>query len=136
MQLLKTTALATMLAATLATAATAGAQMPGNTKQAQVTAVSRAVAVNKVHPQYPPRAKAVRLDGTVRLLASVSRQGVVRNVRVVEGHPLLAGAAVDALRQWRFRPATVDGLATESSVTVDFAFSHSRNALESSGRGF
>jgi TonB family protein len=70
--------------------------------------------VSRVAPEYPRLARAVNLRGIVKVEALVSSGGTVKNVNVKGGHPLLAQAAVDAVRQWKWEPA-----AHESTESVE-----------------
>jgi protein TonB len=55
--------------------------------------------IYRVQPVYPPLARAARIQGTVRLRAIISRAGTIENLQVMSGHPMLVGAAIDAVRQ-------------------------------------
>jgi len=72
---------------------------------------------SKVQPVYPELARKMNLTGTVKVEVVVSPNGSVKEAKVVGGHPVLANAALDAVRKWRFEPA-----AAESSGVVDFKF--------------
>jgi len=72
---------------------------------------------SKVQPEYPALARKMNLAGVVKVRVVVSPNGAVTQAKVVGGHPLLASAAIDAVRKWRFEPA-----ATESTGIVDFKF--------------
>src|ERR1700740_328937 len=61
--------------------------------------------VTRVAPQYPSLARSMNIKGTVRAVALVSPNGTVKSVEVKGGHPVLAEAAQNALRQWKFEPA-------------------------------
>jgi TonB family protein len=74
-------------------------------------------AKNKVQPGYPELARKMNLVGTVKIEVVVAANGTVKDARVVGGHPVLAGAALDAAKKWRFEPAS-----TESSGVIDFKF--------------
>lgn len=78
--------------------------------------------VHNVRPIYPHIAIASRIEGTVVLHALISREGNVESLQVISGHPLLAGAALDAVRQWRYRPYVLNGqpVEVETQVTVNF----------------
>ena len=60
--------------------------------------------VHKVQPTYPALARSARIQGVVMLQAVISKQGTIENLRILTGHPMLAPAAIDAVRQWRYRP--------------------------------
>ena len=74
-------------------------------------------AKSKVHPAYPELARKMNITGTVKVEVVVSPNGQVKDARVVGGHPVLASAALDAAKRWRFEPASV-----ESTGVIDFKF--------------
>ncbi|MGH9804001.1 MAG: energy transducer TonB [Candidatus Acidiferrales bacterium] len=74
--------------------------------------------VHKVEPQQPPIAQAANLDGAVHLDVVVGKDGRVQSVRVVSGHPLLVQAAVEAVRQWRYEPAQLNGEPVEQELRM------------------
>ena len=78
--------------------------------------------MRKVEPRYPPLAIVARIQGTVVLEAVISKAGTIENLRLVSGHPMLAGAAIDAVSQWRYRPYLLngDGIEVETEITVNF----------------
>ena len=86
-------------------------------------AVTQASLINKVNPSYPPLARQTRISGTVRLHAIISKNGTVQQLEVISGHPLLVQAALDAVRQWRYRPTTLNGEPVEVDTTIDVIFS-------------
>ncbi|HKO04280.1 MAG TPA: TonB family protein [Candidatus Acidoferrales bacterium] len=65
--------------------------------------------VRRVDPMYPPKAREAGLEGAVLLRVAVSRDGSIEEVTALSGDPLLAAAAVDAVRQWRYRPTLLNG---------------------------
>jgi TonB family protein len=81
-----------------------------------------AILQHKVAPVYPRNAAAAGLSGTVVLQITVGETGKVRGLKVMEGNPMLARAAMDAVRQWRYRPSTLNGKPAEAQtqVTVNF----------------
>lgn len=78
--------------------------------------------LHKVDPVYPPIARAARVSGTVTLEVVVGKDGNVQDLKVIRGHPLLVQAAVDAVRQWRYKPVLLNGepVEVESVVAVNF----------------
>ncbi|HEY4710902.1 MAG TPA: energy transducer TonB [Candidatus Acidoferrales bacterium] len=74
----------------------------------------------KVEPQYPATAKQMNISGRVKLEATISADGRVVSTRVVGGSPFLVNAALDALKQWRFEPAS-----RESTEIFEFDFNRS-----------
>src|ERR1700739_1220122 len=85
--------------------------------------VQAARIVNRVQPVYPPLARQTRISGTVRLHAIISKDGTIQQLEVMSGHPLLQQAALDAVRQWRYRPTTLNGEPVEVDTTIDVIFS-------------
>jgi TonB family protein len=71
----------------------------------------------RVQPEYPDLARKMELSGVVKIEVTVSPNGTVKGARVVGGHPVLASAALDAARKWRFEPAP-----SESSGVIEFKF--------------
>ena len=96
---------------------------PTQTRIRQGGAVTAASLINKVQPSYPPLARQTRISGTVRLHAIISKAGTVQQLEVISGHPLLVQAALDAVRQWKYRPTTLNGEPVEVDTTVDVIFS-------------
>jgi periplasmic protein TonB len=84
--------------------------------------VEAASLVNKVQPQYPPIAQAAHVSGTVVLRAVISKNGTIEQLQFVSGPPLLMKAAMDAVRQWRYRPTVLNGEPVEVETTVDVVF--------------
>jgi TonB family protein len=74
-------------------------------------------AKSKVEPVYPELAKRMNLTGTVKIAVVVGPNGIVKEAHIVGGHPVLANAALDAAKRWRFEPAPA-----ESSGVIDFKF--------------
>lgn len=85
-------------------------------QQAQSEEIVRR-AKTKVQPAYPDLAKKMNIAGTVKIEIVVAPNGTVKDARVVGGHPVLATAALDAAKKWRFEPAAV-----ETSGIIDFKF--------------
>lgn len=77
--------------------------------------------VKTAPPVYPAIAAKMRIEGSVKLDATIDPDGTVSDVKVVSGHTLLTGAAVDAVKKWKYEPA--DAKSTQA-VTVDFALAH------------
>jgi periplasmic protein TonB len=101
-------------------------QAPVPTRPAPVsTGVMQGLLLTSVRPAYPRLAQAARIQGAVVLLVTISREGLVENIRVVNGHPMLVGAAMDAVRQWRYRPYLLNGkpIEVETQITVNFMIS-------------
>ena len=82
--------------------------------------------IHRVQPVYPLVARQAGIQGTVVLQAVISRSGAVENLEAVSGHPMLVKAAMDAVRQWRYRPYLLNDqpVEVETQVTVIFILSH------------
>lgn len=78
--------------------------------------------VQSVQPVYPPAARKKHLEGVVELRLVVDPEGRVQSVNLVSGSPLLAQAALDAARQFRYSPALLDGRPIETIQTADISF--------------
>jgi periplasmic protein TonB len=84
--------------------------------------VMEAMLIRRPQPSYPPLARAMHLSGTVILRATIATDGTVHSLVVVSGHPILAQAAVAAVRDWRYRPTLLSGqpVEVETEITVKF----------------
>ncbi len=85
--------------------------------------ISEGNLIRKVQPAYPPLARSARIQGTVVLQAAISKQGTIENLSVLSGHPMLVPAALDAVRQWRYRPYILNNepVEVETQITVNFS---------------
>jgi len=84
---------------------------------AQQTTEGTRKVVNRVTPQYPAMARSMNIRGSVKIEAVVSPNGVVKSVEVRGGHPLLAQAAQNAVREWKFEPAPRE---TRENIEIKF----------------
>jgi periplasmic protein TonB len=77
---------------------------------------------HEVRPTYPQIAKAARVSGSVVLQATISKSGTIEGLKVVSGHPMLVQAAVDAVKQWHYKPYYLNGepVEVETQITVNF----------------
>jgi periplasmic protein TonB len=84
--------------------------------------VQEALLVNRVVPVYPELARQMRIEGTVRLQAVIGRDGAVQSLEILSGQPMLARAAIAAVREWRYRPTLLRGepVEVETFITVIF----------------
>jgi protein TonB len=84
--------------------------------------VLSAQLISRIEPRYPPLALQTRQEGTVLLHAFISREGRISSLEVVSGSPLFIQAALYAVREWRYRPTTLNGqpVEVETSITVVF----------------
>jgi periplasmic protein TonB len=87
--------------------------------------VSSGLLIKKVQPNYPPLARQARIQGQVLLQAQISKDGSIENLSLISGHPMLAPAAIEAVRQWRYKPYMLNGepVAVDTQVVVNFTLS-------------
>jgi protein TonB len=85
--------------------------------------VATGLLLQKVQPVYPAIAKAARVSGTVILQATISKSGTIENLRVVSGPAMLQQAALDAVRNWRYKPYLLNGDPVEVDTQVNVIFS-------------
>jgi len=84
--------------------------------------VSQGLLIHQVRPNYPPLARQARIQGSVVLQAVISKQGTIENLHLVQGHPMLAPAAIEAVKQWKYKPYFLNGepVEVETQITVNF----------------
>jgi len=78
--------------------------------------------INKVQPTYPPIARTNRIAGQVVLHALISKNGNIENLQVVSGHPMLTQSAIEAVRQWKYKPYLLNGEPVEVETTIQVNF--------------
>ncbi|HTA67537.1 MAG TPA: energy transducer TonB [Bryobacteraceae bacterium] len=78
--------------------------------------------LRKIIPEYPSLAKAARVSGVVRLLGVIAKDGTIRNLQLISGHPLLARAALEAVKQWVYQPTLLNGQPVEVIAPIDVNF--------------
>jgi TonB family protein len=101
-----------------------GTSVPG--KRVRVSPrVAELFVISKVEPIYPPLARNARVQGSVVLKVEINQTGDVESADLVSGHPMLAPAAMAAVKQWKYRPYLLNGspVGIEAQVTVNFALS-------------
>jgi protein TonB len=84
--------------------------------------VQEGMLVRKVTPTYPRLAVQARVEGTVSFKAVISPAGTVQQLRLVSGHPLLVGAATEAVKQWLYRPTLLNGVPVEVDTVIHVHF--------------
>ena len=84
--------------------------------------VTSGLLIRKVPPTYPPLARQARIQGTVILQAQISKTGDIENLQLISGHPMLAPAAIEAVKQWKYKPYLLNGepVEVETQVQVNF----------------
>ena len=84
--------------------------------------VAQGLLIREVKPEYPSLARQARIQGSVILQALIGKDGSVQNLRVISGHPMLVQAAMEAVKQWRYKPYYLNGepVEVETQVNVNF----------------
>jgi protein TonB len=88
--------------------------------------VSQGLLIKQVQPKYPRNALAMHLQGAVQLEATINKEGNIVNLKVLKGDVALASAAMDAVRQWRYKPYYLDRVPVDiqTQITVNFKLPH------------
>ena len=91
-------------------------------KPPRVSVMMDGYLIHRVQPDYPMLAKQIRVHGPVEIAAVISKQGTIENLQIVSGHPMLVRAALDAVKQWRYRPYILNGdpIEVDTKITVIF----------------
>jgi len=84
--------------------------------------VSQGLLVHKVQPQYPPLARQARIQGVVVLQALIGKDGSITGLHVVSGHPMLTNAALEAVKEWKYKPYFLNGEPVEVETTINVNF--------------
>lgn len=92
------------------------------TKRIRVSSLDPGRLIHMIQPVYPPIAKTAHIEGTVELSAVIGTDGHVRDLSVVSGHPLLRKAAIDAVRQWIYKPPVLNGESVEIVAPIAVIF--------------
>lgn len=79
--------------------------------------------IKKVEPEYPAIAKAARVQGKVTLKATISESGAATDAKLVDGAPMLVSTAINAVKQWQYKPFIVDGKTTAVATVIEVPFS-------------
>jgi len=98
------------------------APQPPVLRTIRISHMSPGSLIYQTQPIYPPMARAAHIEGAVVLAALISRDGTIENLHVITGHPLLVRSAVEAVRQWRYRPYILNSepVEVETQITVNF----------------
>lgn len=88
----------------------------------RVSRIMEGNLIRRVDPTYPPMARIARVQGSVVLSAIISKEGIIENIKVLTGHPMLVQAAEAAVKQWRYKPYILNDQAVEveTQITVNF----------------
>ncbi len=87
--------------------------------------VTSGLLIRKVNPVYPPLARQARIQGQVLLRAQISKDGSIENLQLISGHPMLVQSALDAVKQWRYKPYLLNGepVEVDTEIQVNFTLS-------------
>jgi protein TonB len=86
------------------------------------TGVTQGVLIHRVSPRYPSAARSYALSGEVVLKGRITKDGNVDQLKAVSGNPLLSGAAMEAVRQWKYQPYKVNGAPIDMETTFRIQF--------------
>jgi len=84
--------------------------------------VTSGLLIRRVQPNYPPLARQARISGKVILQAQISKDGNIENLQLISGHPMLAPAAIEAVKQWKYKPYLLNGEPVEVETQVEVNF--------------
>jgi periplasmic protein TonB len=82
--------------------------------------------IRKVIPDYPTLARTARISGVVHLVGTVGKDGTIRNLQFIDGHPMLAQAAMRAVSQWVYEPTLLNGEPVEVIAPIEVSFTLGR----------
>ena len=85
-----------------------------------------AMTIRAPKPAYPPLAKQARIQGVVRLNAIIGKDGSIQDLKAASGHPLLVPAALEAVKQWLYKPTLLNGEPVEVVTVIDVNFTLSQ----------
>jgi protein TonB len=93
-----------------------------NERQKVSSGVAQGSLIRQVNPRYPQQAVQARVEGTVVLQAVIGKDGSVQELHPLSGSPLLIPAAMDAVRQWRYKPYQLNGEPVEAETQINVKF--------------
>ena len=84
--------------------------------------VSEGLVLNKVQPRYPAQALQMHTEGSVQLQATIGKDGSISNLKVLNGEAILARAALEAVKQWKYKPYYLNGdpVEIQTQITINF----------------
>jgi len=111
-----------VIGSVLSSVSVAPPKMATPTRVRVSSGVSNGLLIRKVNPVYPPLARQARISGTVLLQAQISKDGSIENLQLISGHPMLAPAAIEAVKQWKYKPYLLNGEPVEVDTQVQVNF--------------
>jgi protein TonB len=82
--------------------------------------------IRKVIPVYPLLARTARISGVVHLIGTIAKDGTIRNLQLIGGHPLLSRAAMEAVSRWVYEPTLLNGEPVEVIAPIEVSFTLAR----------
>ncbi len=82
--------------------------------------------IRKVIPEYPRWPETARISGVVHLIGTIGKDGTIRNLQLIGGHPMLAHAAMEAVAQWVYEPTLLNGEPVEVIAPIEVSFTLGR----------
>lgn len=92
-----------------------------------ISHLAEGMLIMRVDPIYPRMASLANIQGAVQLHAIIAKDGTIQSLSVMNGAPMLAAAAIDAVRQWRYKPYLLNGEAVEVETTITVNFKKTNN---------
>jgi protein TonB len=111
-----------VMGSVLSSVSVAPPKMATPTRVRVSSGVFQGLLIRKTQPVYPPLARQARIQGVVVLQAQISKDGNIQNLQLISGHPMLAPAAIEAVKQWKYKPYLLNGepVEVETQVMVNF----------------
>lgn len=92
--------------------------MPSTTKRIRVTTLEAAMLLHRVEPVFPPLLRQLRRGGRVELRAVIATDGTIQSLQIIGGDPMCYQSAVDAVKQWHYRPTILNGVPVEVETHI------------------
>jgi periplasmic protein TonB len=102
------------------------AEVPSKPRVVNIATIDPALLIHRVEPVYPPLAKQIHKEGRVELHAIIATDGTIQSLEVASGDPLFYQSALEAVRQWRYKPTMLSGqpVAIDTYITVIYTMQH------------
>jgi periplasmic protein TonB len=102
------------------------AEIPSKPRVVNIATIDPALLIHRVEPVYPPLAKQIHKEGRVELHAIIATDGTIQSLEVASGDPLFYQSALEAVRQWRYKPTMLSGqpVAIDTYITVIYTMQH------------
>ncbi len=99
---------------------------PNKPPVVHITTIDPAMLIRRIEPVYPPLARQMRREGRVEMRARIATDGSIQSLEIVAGDPLFYQSALEAVRQWHYKPTILDGQAVEidTYITVIYTMQH------------